>query len=317
MAQIGNVYKTGDAVGNREDLVDVIYKLTQDETPITSNVGRTTATNVLHQWQTDTLPTASTTASAQGETFSAAASASTTLLTNYTHISKRDYTISGTQKAVTHAGGNELDRLRTNNQMALMTDIEKVISDNNAKVAPSGSTASETAGLGAWLVSNQSTAGDGTDPTGDGTDVRAGGTARNFTEDMIHAVMESTWSNGGRPSMLVAPAFNRRKISGFAGQANRQSYVDANGTLRSSVKVFETDFGDLVIYPSAFMPSVTSTDVVYIIDPERLKVAYLRPIDSYEIGKQGDGDGYTELAEYALEVSNPKAHGIVADLTQS
>jgi hypothetical protein len=51
-------------VGIREDLSDVIYDISPQDTPIMSSIGKTKATNVFHEWQTDSLA-AATTANAQ------------------------------------------------------------------------------------------------------------------------------------------------------------------------------------------------------------------------------------------------------------
>jgi hypothetical protein len=42
-------------VGIREDLSDVIYDISPQDTPIMSSIGKTKATNVFHEWQTDSL----------------------------------------------------------------------------------------------------------------------------------------------------------------------------------------------------------------------------------------------------------------------
>mgnify|MGYP002682512244 CR=1 FL=1 len=41
--------------GNREDLLDKIFNTAKTDTPITSAMGRTTATSDFHEWQTDSL----------------------------------------------------------------------------------------------------------------------------------------------------------------------------------------------------------------------------------------------------------------------
>lgn len=48
-------YQTYQAIGNREDLVDIIYSISPTETPFMSGVAKTKATNTLHEWQTDAL----------------------------------------------------------------------------------------------------------------------------------------------------------------------------------------------------------------------------------------------------------------------
>ena len=46
---------TGKDVSNREDLANFISMITRDETPFMSSIGKTKATNIYHEWQTDEL----------------------------------------------------------------------------------------------------------------------------------------------------------------------------------------------------------------------------------------------------------------------
>ena len=48
-------FKTNDAVGLREDLIDTIYDISPTETPFMSSIGKTKATATYHEWQTDSL----------------------------------------------------------------------------------------------------------------------------------------------------------------------------------------------------------------------------------------------------------------------
>ena len=66
-------YTQYSAVGEREDLSDVIYSISPTDTPFMSTVGKTKATAVLHEWQTDSLAAAvSTNAAVEGADASSA-----------------------------------------------------------------------------------------------------------------------------------------------------------------------------------------------------------------------------------------------------
>ena len=52
------IWNAHDAKGLREDLADVIYNISPTDTPFQSSVGRTKATAVYHEWQTDALEAA-------------------------------------------------------------------------------------------------------------------------------------------------------------------------------------------------------------------------------------------------------------------
>lgn len=55
MAIIANTFTSHSAVGIREDLANVIYDVSPEETPFMSNIGESSVTNTLFEWQQDSL----------------------------------------------------------------------------------------------------------------------------------------------------------------------------------------------------------------------------------------------------------------------
>ena len=55
MAIVTNTFQTFDAKGIREDLANVIFRVSQEETPIVSNLARRSAKATLTEWQVDSL----------------------------------------------------------------------------------------------------------------------------------------------------------------------------------------------------------------------------------------------------------------------
>ena len=50
MAIVTNTFLTYSAIGNREDLADIIYMISPTETPFQSAAAKTKATATLHEW---------------------------------------------------------------------------------------------------------------------------------------------------------------------------------------------------------------------------------------------------------------------------
>ena len=221
MAIVTNTFTTYDAVGIREDLANTISNISPEETPFMSNVGSENVSNTFFEWQTDSLASTSTTPVINGDDVSSFdATSATTRLGNYTHIRRRTYVIADNLAAVDEAGrADEVAYQVAKRGKELKRDIETVLLDNNARVAGNSSTAPETAGLGAWIATNDSVGTGGAAPTGDGTDARTDGTQRAFTEAMLKDVMQQAWTSGGNPSMLMVGAFNKQAVSAFAGIA--------------------------------------------------------------------------------------------------
>ena len=81
---------TGPNVSQREDLANFITMITRDETPFTSDIGKSSATAIYHEWQTDTLEAPGDSRIPEGQDFLAPASGGACLL--YTSPSPRDRT---------------------------------------------------------------------------------------------------------------------------------------------------------------------------------------------------------------------------------
>ncbi len=51
-------YTSATAIGEREDLSDVIYRIDPDETPLVSNAQKETTKGIFHEWQVQELAAA-------------------------------------------------------------------------------------------------------------------------------------------------------------------------------------------------------------------------------------------------------------------
>ena len=315
MAIVTNTFTHFDAKGIRESLSDVIANISPEETPFQSNVGSKSVSNTYFEWQKDSLAAADATARISGDDVSSFdATSATTRVGNYTHILRRTVIVADNLEAVDKAGrDSELAYQVAKRGKELKRDIETVLTDNNARVAGSSGTAPETAGLGAWIATNDNLAGDGASPTGDGSDARTDGTQRAFTEDMLKSVMSSVWTAGGNPSVLMVGAFNKQKVSGFAGIAAQRYMAPSDGptTIIGAADVYLSDFGQLSVVPNRFQRARDA----WVLDTEMASVCNLRPIQKVDLAKTGDASKAMLIWEGGLEVSNEAAHGLIADLT--
>ncbi len=55
MAIVTNTFTSHSAKGIREDLMNIIYDISPEQTPLISNIGQESVSNTLFEWQTDTL----------------------------------------------------------------------------------------------------------------------------------------------------------------------------------------------------------------------------------------------------------------------
>ena len=89
----------------REDLIDKIYNVSPEETPVTTAFGKTTAINTFHEWQRDSLASANKdNALIDGDDFSAIAVVATERVGNYCQIFSKQPAVSRRANIVKKAG---------------------------------------------------------------------------------------------------------------------------------------------------------------------------------------------------------------------
>ena len=312
-------YDRYTAVGAREDLTDVIYDISPTDTPIMSSIGKTKATSVYHEWQTDSLAAATTSnALVEGASATEATISPTTRLGNYTQIVGKTVMVSGTLLASDLAGRkSEMAYQLAKASAEIKRDIETIITANQGQTAgSSGSSARKMGSLLSYIKTNTNkSAGTtaGADPTTIGVSTRTDGTTRTFTETILKDVISKVFTSGGTPSVLMVSPALKQTVSAFTGLAAQRYQVPTSGqaTILAGADLYQSDFGVLQIVPNRFM----RTRDALVLDPEYAALAYLRPFQTNDIAKVGDAEKKQILAELTLEVSNEAAHGGAFDLS--
>ncbi len=316
-----STFVTYSAVGNREDLSDMIYRIDPVDTPFMSGVDKEKATAVNHEWQTQALAGAdANNAQLEGDDPNTNTTTPTVRLGNLCQISYKVARVSGTQQAVDHAGrDNELAYQEMLKGLELKRDLETILcGTNQAKVTGNNTTPRKTASVLSWIVSNTTmgTAGSPANPAAaDGSGSRTDASAQiAFTEVRLKTVLSSIWTNGGKPGTIMTGAFNKQVFSTFTG---RSTAIEESKSKKivASVDAYESDFGKLKVVANRFQ---RPRDVL-VLELDKWAVAYLngRNMISIPLAKTGDSDRRQILAEYALVARNEKASGGVFDNTSS
>src|SRR6266540_1150749 len=316
MALPTNTFATYEAIGNREDLSDVIYRIDPTDTPFMTGIEREKASAVNHEWQTQALAAADTAnAVLEGDDATTDAVTPTVRLGNICQISDKVARVTGTQRAVDHAGrDDELAYQEMLKGLELKRDMEAIlVGTNQAKVTGDATTARKTATVLSWIKSNTSKGAGGADPTAaDGTGTRTDGTQRAFTEANLKSVLQSIWNSGGKPDTIFTGGFNKQVFSTFTGRATPTEETKSKKII-AAVDAYESDFGTVKVVPNRFQ---RARDVL-VLEMDKWAVAYLsgRKMLSIPLAKTGDSDRRQMLSEYALEARNEKASGGVFDNT--
>lgn len=329
MAVPTGTFQAHTAIGNREDLTDIIYDISPTDTPFMSNVARAKATAVLHEWQTDSLAASNANnAQIEGDDANTNTAAVTSRWGNYTQIFTKVPRVSRTQRSVRSAGrGDELSYQIAKRGREIKRDIEARATSFQAAVAGGAGTAREMAGIAVYMSDNQviATTGGTAPTTGTATSVSSGtpttdlsaGTAGTFLEDDLKTAITNCWDDGGDPSLVMVGSFNKKKASAFSGIGTQYRDVQpspaAPGTIVGAADLYVSDFGTHQIVANRFQAS----NAAYVLDLEYWCLAYLDGIMQEPLAKTGDSDRRLIVAELTLEAKAPTSSAMVTTLTTS
>jgi len=317
-------YETYEVEGMREDLGPIIYNIDPVDTPMMNSIARGTATQVKHEWQTDSLDAAAFNVRDESNEPVIDEPSATIRPNNELQIFDKSLSVSGTLQAVTLAGrqaelGYQLARLAK----SLKRDCEFTITQHQALSvgAVDGGAGSERAlaSYECWMRGTNANRGTGgadcastlgtPDAAAQPTDASAAN-RRALQENMLQRVIQECWTKGGDIDLVIAGPFNKRQISGFAGNSTRFD-IGEDQRLTSAISVYISDYGEHRIVADRFSRdrSVLCVDTMY------WSMNFLRPFRETPLAKTGDSERRLMNVEYTLAAYNQASSGVVADLT--
>jgi len=323
MALPTNTWTNFSAIGEREDLSDVIYNISPMDFPFMSGIDKTSASAVYHEHQTDELRAAGANIALEGDDATGATLSPSTRIGNYCQIMEETVVVSGTMRSVDTAGrADEYSYNTVKSGKQLKRDLEWALTRNQASSAGGVGTGRALASVESWLATNKTTqgssAGGATTPGFASGTVAAptdASTAATFTKANLDAVIQACWTEGGEPTVIMVGPYNRTKVSGFSGISTLETRAEASGevALIGGVDMYKSNFGILKVVPNRFQRDETAL----VLDMDMWALAELRPMQLNPLGKTGDNDKAQLLCEVTLVSRNEKASGKVTDLSTS
>lgn len=308
MAAPTNTLLTSAAIGNREDLTDVIYRITPTATPFMSMASKSKATNTIHEWQTQDLASPATNAQLEGDVAAAKVVTPTVRLQSRCMISTKTVIVSGTQQAMNPAGRkDEMSYQLAMAALELRNDMEFGLCQTRVGVASPRT----VKGLPCWIGDNVDAGASYAAPvytTLDGT-INTDGTQVVFTEARLKNVLQKIYTAGGDADVILLPPGAKQTFSTFTGNATRLDKSE-DAKLYASVDVYVSDFGEI----KAVASRRTRARDVFVLQSDKWAVAYLRPFSTIELATTGDAVQRELVVEYALEARAPKANGAIYDI---
>jgi hypothetical protein len=329
-----NSIATGTMATNvREDLGDIIWLLDPMDTWALSNLERTEASSVNHEWLQDSLAAPGANAQIEGNEASFATAAPASRRNNWTQISTKTFAVSDTLEAVEKAGRkSERERLGVKLLKELKRDIESAIvgaqgSSGGAGGAQGGTaTARSSAGMEAWIGNGTTTLTAGevnnvvSATTNSANATSAGfasgavaapvdGTTGALTVGQLNTALNGAWADGGDPRVILVAARQKLVIDNFAGVATRM--IDTSPSKQASIvaaaNMFVSSFGTHMVVLSRYVRDT----VVLCIDPDYWATAWLRPFNKVALAKTGEAEKALIRAEWTLVCRNNAANSKV------
>jgi hypothetical protein len=328
MAQVTNTYDTYASKRGRETLSDIIDRIDPDETPFISLIGTESIDGTHPEWNTDALATPSlSNKRVQGDVYSFSSIAATVKVGNYTQISMKEFIVSETEERVAKAGPrSDYNREMVKKGVELRIDQEVTALSNQASLAGNSTTAPQSAGLRAWLSTNDYMGASGVSGgfnTGTNiVDAATNGTQRAFTKALMDTAISGAYVAGGSPKILMVSPYVKTVFSTFMADASvapqrMSTSATSQATIVAAADEYLSDFGTVTVVPNRQMAraGVTITRNAFLIDPSRFKLGVLRPIQrDNDVAKTSDALPGVLKTEWTLISRNQAASAVVADI---
>lgn len=323
MAVVTNTFVTTSARGNREELSDVVTRITPEDTPIYSLIEKVSFKTTHPEWETDDLAAPADNIVPEGDDYTFGTTTPAVRMGNYAQIMRKDGIISGTQDATDNAGSAEqvlYQKLKKG--VELRKDVEFSIVAANASVA---GTTRRSGSLSTWLTTNVSRGAGGANggfSSGTGLTVApTNGTQRAFTKALLDATMQLGYTSGANFRHLVVSPYVKSVFVTFMSDTNVASfrYAASSGkenSIIANADVYEGPFGKVIVHPNRVQAgSAGVARNAFLIDTEYLSYGWFRKIkQDKEVAKTGDAQKFVILGEGALKVHNEKGLGAVCDI---
>lgn len=323
MAAVTNTFISTNAKGNREQLSDVVSRITPEDTPIYSLIPKGSVKGTHPEWEVDDLAAPGANAQTEGDEFSFAAITPPDRMGNYTQIMRKDFIISGTQEAAENAGNVEKRKYqKLKKGVEIRKDVEFAIVSNTASV---GGATRKFGGLPTWLKTNvhrEAGGANGGFSSATGLTVAAtAGTAKAaFTKAKLDKVMQAGYTSGANFNHLVVSPYVKSVFVTFMSDSNVASFrysaeEKGKNTIIATADIYEGPFGKVLVHPNRVMATdAAAASNAFLIDSDMLAFDWYRKIAEVpDVAKTGDAEKCVLLGEGTLRVKNEKGLGVIAD----
>ena len=289
-------YTQYDVVGKKEDVSDIISNISPTKTPFQSMIGSEKVSNVLVQWQEDSLANVAVNAKVEGFTAADGTQVATVMRSNYTQILSTTIKVSETNDAVSKYGRAKESAYQMSKVAAeIKRDLEHaLVGITQAAVAGDNVTARRFASFRSQVAAGNITN-------------RAA--AANTEADLLTG-LQDCYDAGTDPSILMVTPTDSLVVADFAKATGRLREIE-NGTkdraIINAVDLYVSPFGEVKVVLNRFLQATASL----IFEPDMWKLCVLRPWTRETLAKTGDATSMMLVGEYSLKHKNQLASAIL------
>lgn len=294
-----------DVVGNREDLTDILINATPKETYLVSNARRTKASNIKHEWQTDSLASVNTSnAQTYGAMITASfgSAAARTRVSAYCQLMDKLVATADQQNDSNPAGfsGTEHEYQIAKRMKELARDMEYMYL-NQTSATGDDTTAAKLTGLQQAITTN----------------INSATATRDYTYAIHQSLSETIANSGGRPDVMyfksaVAVDLTAHPASTGGGSGAVVISVPAN-EITDRYDMYRDMFGVKKLVPNIGNFAVTTATAsagLYQIQMDIVAQAFLGSGVTVEpIARLGHATNSMISVCVALEFGNELCHG--------
>lgn len=280
-----------------EDVTDVIYQITPQDTPILNAIGQGSAVAVIHEWQTRSIGTYTLNNAPEGFTYNFTRGMTLPARTsNITQVMQKEVRVSNTEQAVRHYAISDPFRDQMQVRLAeVAKELEYTLVNATLVSGNATNVSRQMQGFRFAIASGVSGF------------VNFGGAA--LTETLLNDELQNCWELGGEPRDIFTGGTLKRRISGFTAGSTKFIPADQQRTV-NTISVYESDFFTVMTHLSrvVFFGSAGLSLDLLMLDRTMCKVPYLRRFTSKEIPETADSNDGVIVGEPTLEWGDPTAH---------
>jgi hypothetical protein len=321
-------------VQTAKTLLDQITNVDPWDTPWVSQAPKVAAQHVYHEWLKDTLyalgggtDTDITTAGGvEGADYSYENTTSPSREFNVTMIFRQDIGVSETQRHVNPAGFKDAyayEIQKATKRLAIK--LEKVCFATVTTATGASATARVMRSFQSFITTNTArpTAPSGADATHDGV------VSVTDFENMLNVI----YNAGGNPEQVYVSPSVKRQLSAFSvpgassTDPRSRNIAMADKKIVSAIDFYDSNFGLIQIVLDRWVPESTNLagntatanatatgGKIFFLQRSINRLAWLRPMQHFLVGKRGDSVAGIVVGEVTLEVLNEKANGMLANV---